>query len=406
MSRSPIPPPRIFYVGMVCTSRYLERSGRQGTVGAASGKMHSIVSALRLVERRAFLISLPFVVGGSGRVPGLRVKDGSVPAIFLPAYRPPTQRKLFGALALAWFALRRVRSQDTVLVYNHAVEYLLALLILRSRGVKIVQDIEDLPIRSETGMRGLFNRLSFSMTRKLTAAETVTVSNQMGGDLGLDKFLAVHGVASVVADDQSKKKWAKLSSGGSLRVHFGGSMASSTGLRIFYDAVRYISEDASQLGRELNFVVTGFGELDQIKALAAQLHGGTVQIEVLDDLSRSDYVRTLQSCHASLSLKDPASDIASTTFPSKVIEITSFGLSLVASQVSDVSVLFDDDSAWLLPEYDHQTLADILIEMTKDPQAVRRRAEAGKAVAMDRFSPFIVGQELAEFLEVEPYRYA
>lgn len=406
MSHSPILPPRIFYVGMVCTSRYLERGERQGTVGAASGKMLSIVSALRLVKRRAFLVSLPFVVGGTSHSSGLIVRDNKAPAVFLPVPRSRSQRKLFGSLILAWFALRRVRRQDTVLFYNHAVEYLMTLVILRIRGIRAFHDIEDLPIRSEPRLRGLINRLSYDVTRALTAAETVTVSNEMGRNLNLGKFLAVHGVASVPVDDDGGQKWAELDGGGALRVHFGGSMASSTGLRIFCDAVRYISENASQLGRELNFVVTGFGALDQIKALAGKLHAGPVLVEVHNDLSRNDYVQTLQSCHASLSLKDPASDIASTTFPSKVIEVTSFGLSLVTSQVSDVSGIFDDDSAWLLPEYHHQTLAAILIEMTNDPQAVRRRAEAGQAVAMDRFTPLIVGQDLAEFLEVEPYRHA
>ncbi len=57
--------PRIFYVGMVCTDAYVKAIREDAFVGAASGKMSSVVSALRLAGRRSVLVSLPFV--GKGR---------------------------------------------------------------------------------------------------------------------------------------------------------------------------------------------------------------------------------------------------------------------------------------------------------------------------------------------------
>ncbi len=96
--------------------------------------------------------------------------------------------------------------------------------------------------------------------------------------------------------------------------------------------------------------------------------------------------------------KSPESTISSTTFPSKVIEIASRGLSLVSTRVSDVGDIFTDDAAWLLPQFSDRALSDILRDMARNPAEVRRRADAGQALARARFAPLAVGRALSEFL--------
>lgn len=394
--------PRIFYVGMVCTGAYVKAIGEDAFVGAASGKMSSVVSALRLAGRRAVLVSLPFIGRGPERQPGCLCRRDGFPALFLPVRRSPFARKALGTFMLAWFAMRRVRRQDTILFYNHALEYLLALLILRMRGVSVFQDIEDLPTGADRGLRGLLNRLGFNLMFKLASARKVTVSNQVGNALDLEDFLAIQGIAAETVTAGESGKWAQFEAGAPLRVHYGGTLMASTGLDLFCAAVAHLDATTEPIGRRIEFIVTGIGDLNRIRDQALALRSEWLRIEVHQGVSRAVYFELLDSCHASLSLRSPDSEISNTTFPSKVIEITSRGLSLVSTRVSDVGDIFPDDAVWLLPQFSDQALSDILRHMARSPSEVRRRADAGQALARERFAPLAVGRALAKFLDVGP----
>lgn len=395
---------RIFYIGMICTEAYVQAIGEDCFIGAAAGKMSAVAAALRRAGRRTVLVSLPFAGGSGGSLPGRLMRGDGFAALFLPARRSPFVRKALGLFSLGWFAWRRVRRGDTVLFYNHAVEYLLALLILRLRGVAVFQDIEDVPTADDRGMRGLLNRLSFKLMFGLSSARKVTVSDQVGRALNLREFIAVQGIAARIAVDDASGKWERLDAGAPLRVHYGGTLMASTGLDLFCSAVRLLDEPGSEPARRIEFVVTGKGDFDRIRKIAASLRSDRLGIEVFPAAERSAYFDLLDACHASLSLKSPESEISSTTFPSKVIEIASRGLALVSTRVSDVGDIFSDDEAWLLPRFSDGCLADAILDMARNPTNVRRRAEAGQAMARARFAPLAVGRALTGFLEGRPIR--
>lgn len=392
--------PRIFYVGMVCTSSYVTAIKEDAFVGAASGKISSVVSALRLAGHNAVMVSLPFLGRGTRRQPSRLCRGDGFPALFLSVHRSSITRKVFGIITLACFALRRVRPSDTILFYNHAVEYLLALLILRFRGVSVFQDIEDMPISADRGMRGLLNRFGFNVMFALTSTRKVTVSNQVGNALHLSDFLAIQGVASETDAERCSEKWAQLEADAPLRVHYGGSLMVATGLDLFCTAIERLDAASRPNDKIIEFIVTGIGDVERIYDLASALRSDRLRIEVHQEVSRSAYLKLLNSCHVSLSLRSPVSEISCTTFPSKVIEITSHAIALIATRVSDVGDIFNDDEAWLLPHFTPQALTDILLEMARNPADVRRRADAGKAKARLRFSSLSVGSALAEFLKV------
>ena len=178
---------RVFYIGMITTDGYGRAVGEKTYAGAAARKMILVVRALRSVGHRAFVVSLPFVGTGAARLGygPVTTTDGGAPALFLATLRSRYLRKLFGPLVLAGFAGRQVGRQDTVIVYNHAVEYLPALLLLRLKGVRIVQDIEDAPTGEETGLRGTLNRLSFVATSALTVRRKMVVADHVARELGL-----------------------------------------------------------------------------------------------------------------------------------------------------------------------------------------------------------------------------
>jgi len=390
---------RIFYVGMVCSDSYLKTIREKAFVGAAAGKMISIVSALRTIGERAVLVSLPFVGTGPYRQPGCLCRGDGIPALFLPTWRSPVLRKMLGTFSIAWFALRRVCRHDTILFYNHGIEYSLALLILRVRGVAVFQDIEDLPMRTESGMRGFLNRVGFLLMVKLSATRKVTVSNQIANSLKLNNFLAIQGVFREKDALSRNEKWAQLEVGNPLRVHFGGSLNTATGLDLFCDTVVNLDTVIEPFSRSIDFIVTGIGDLNRIRNLASSLKSHWLRIEVHQGVARRDYFKLLDSCHVSLSLRMPSSDYSSTTFPSKVIEIASRGLCLVSTSVSDVSDIFDDNSASILAHFSVQDLSASLKFLANNPVEVRRRADAGFAIAKTRFSPHGVGRALAAFMD-------
>lgn len=393
-------PGRVFYFGMVNTPAYCASRGLDLYVGAAAGKMMGVLLALRSVGLRAWLVTLPILNGRAS--PGLQAAGvgRDIPSFHLGSCRSPWLRRAWGAVGFLRFSLSRVRSHDRVIVYNHALEYLPALIVLALRGVVVFHDIEDLPRRDERGIRGLFNRLGFWVTHRLTSSRKLVASCQIGERVNIPRYLPVYGLFSgQPAFNASHSKWSNLSEGQPLRVHYGGTLAQETGLDLFLAAVQILSRGEVQDGPAVTLCVTGAGDLDRIREVGSSLAGGRLQLEVYNAVSREAYLELLGSCHASLALKLSTSSLASTTFPSKVIEIASHGLALVSTRVSDVPLIFDEGAAFLLESESPEALAGLLQTMSRSPAEVVRRAEAGHRLVRERFSDRVVGDALNRFLE-------
>lgn len=391
---------RILYIGMVATKSYLAHSGGSTLVGAAAGKMVAVTAALRIVGRRAFLVSLPFPGPDAERphLPALATSGDGVPALFLPVSRAPFLRKLRGMWSLAAFAATGVRQSDIVLFYNHALEYLPGLLILRLRGVRVFQDIEDTPIDADTGLRGLLNRIGYRTMFGLSSHRKITVSDQLGRRLGLREYHAVQGVASVATKGYLLDRWEALLDGGPLRIHFGGTLQRSTGIDLFCDALVDLKSRDRSGCMPIVIEVTGMGDLSRIAEISADLPSD-VAIRVHGPVSREAYEAIVEQSHVGLSLRLPDEEISWTTFPSKVIEITSQGLALVSTRVSDVEAIFGAEDAYLLSDATPQALGSAILDMARSPEVVALRAEAGRNVTSKRFALQRVGLSLARFLE-------
>ncbi|TCJ39570.1 hypothetical protein E0504_10745 [Parafrankia sp. BMG5.11] len=362
--------------------------------------MSAVVSALRRCGDRAALISLPVPKRRSNYQAAFVSRQDGFPACFLASHGNPFVRKLITCVSLFFFVWRAVRPGDRVLLYNHAIEYAPALLLLRALRVPVYHDIEDVPTMHERGLRGAINKASFEFVYRLTSVRKVTASNQIARELRLKNFKAVQGIFTTEALRSSRlDKWQQLQRGGALRVHFGGTLSPATGTDVFCDAILQLSMSVKNSSlREIVFVVTGVGDLDRIKHLSEYVRSPRVRIEVYPAVSRAQYLDLLDSCHGSLSLKSPSSEISRTTFPSKVVEITSRGLSLVATRISDVVHIFDENMVWFLTHFSGEALCEILEEMSENPDEVRRRADLGRARSEANFSSNAVGTELSKFL--------
>lgn len=393
--------PRIFYCGMVNTPGYAARVSEPLHIGAASNKMTGVVRAMRDAGAKAYLVSMP-VLGQKARkrrIGACIQRDRDGPQVFLPVVANRYVRKVNALFGFAWFCVARVRKTDRVIIYNHAVEYFLGTLILALRGNKPFLDVEDAPREDEGGWQGLAGRNLFSQFLRLSTDRKLTVSHALAKVLGLHRYCVVYGVTKRGAGtpDVHQSSWGEATPK-PVRVHYGGSLTADTGVNLFCDAVDLLIGLLPRDVPQVHFVVTGFGSGAQIKALETRCAGTGVSISYYPDLSPSEYLDQFRRCHAALSLKLPESEMAMTTFPSKVVEITAQGLLLISTQASDVPALFDSSSAVLLPEATPDVLARAILSVIEDLPHMQQVARRGQKRAMELFGSESVGKRIVDFL--------
>lgn len=388
---------------MIATDTYGRAVDEHVYSGAAARKMLSVAESMRDVGMRVVIVSLPClgIDAKRGFYPSRVTREAGVPVVFLMALRSRYLRKMLAPLALLAFCFRYIGRQDAVILYNHSIEYLPALILLRLLGIKVVQDIEDAPADNEKGARGFLNRASFAVTLRLTAPRKMVVARHVAEGLGLKDFVVIHGVASAAGragavEDQSL--WEQLKGGGPLRVHFGGTLIPETGVDLFCEAVQQLARLEDKLAREVSFKVTGIGRVDKITGLQRQLKSRKISVELLPELGSAEYASLMKTCHASLSLKRPGASMSNTTFPSKVIEITATGLALVATKVGDVADIFDENSSYLLSSYDADSLVGVIFDMAAHPDRVQAVATRGLMVCSKEFAPETIGLRMTRLL--------
>ncbi len=91
--------------------------------------------------------------------------------------------------------------------------------------------------------------------------------------------------------------------------------------------------------------------------------------------------------------------VTETTFPSKVVEITSHGLLLITTRTSDVPMLFDSTQAIFLEAATGAALAAAIEAALADPAGMARIAEQGHRRAAELFDARAVGHRLLAFLD-------
>ena len=395
------------FVGVVLNRAHDRRDravGERIYSGAATRKMLLVTAALRSVGHLAAVVSLPFVGTKAARAGyrGILQTEQGVPVAFLPTLRSKYFRKVVGPLVLACFAARRVRRGDTVILYNHAIELLPALAILRLKGRSVVHDIEDAPNPETRGIRRLMSRVSFFAIFRFTRSRKMVVSEEVARLLDLDDYVVVRGVARFPDADtrpMGAARWEELRGGGDLRLHFGGSLVAANGVDLFCEAIALLAESEDRMSRPVTFTITGVGDMDKIRDAATRIQGrGKLKVEILPELSVDEFVEAISHCHGALSLRRPGAGNADTTFPSKVIEITAAGMALVSTRLGDVAEIYDR-SAYFLDDYSPRALAEIIVAMSGDTDGVARVAEDGFRTAKRHFSLVNVGNQMTRLFQ-------
>jgi glycosyltransferase involved in cell wall biosynthesis len=109
------------------------------------------------------------------------------------------------------------------------------------------------------------------------------------------------------------------------------------------------------------------------------------------------YKAILRQAHIGLCLKLPARSMGETTFPSKVVELSSQGLHVISTRVSDVPLLFDETTATLLHEATPRSLAHALVTIVRNGCEANTIALNGQNRITSLLSAEKVGFELLRF---------
>lgn len=365
--------------------------------------MTSIVHAMRVVKAKAYLVSMPNLgkKSQSFYVASTVLRDRDCPQIFLPVIANRYLRKIHAIFSFAWFCAVNVREADRVVFYNHALEYVLGLVILALRGNRPILDVEDAAREDQTGWDGFVGQPLFYLIYRSTRDRKLVVSEALAEKLGMRQYCVVYGTTRTgvgLEVGRRRAPWFASDSCEPLKIHYGGSLSADTGVDLFCNAVDLLMGSLRRDACLLEFIVTGFGSEEKIRALKERSGGTGVRISFHPDLSPEEYFEQLHRCHAGLSLRLPDSQMSLTTFPSKVVEITSHGLLLISTKASDVPLLFDASNSVLLSTASAMALAEAIMSVVSNPKGMQQVARCGQARAMELFDSKRVGTRVVNFV--------
>lgn len=385
------PTRRIYYISNVFEESVKDQRRITTDSPAANRKVISLCQAVKRAGGDVEIISL-----GRGRVkgswksyPATTAHAGIVPITYLHFMDVPVVTHLCTMISLLVTVLIHTRRDSVFVFYNFSIHYLLALLYCHVTGKRCILDLEDGLRGDDTNVRSLPSAWLLKIHNICCRAGVMLAAMALKGQTSGQQTFVCYGV-----DDG--KKVARDWSGWPLQIHLGGSLLEDTGAELFLETLKLLTVRNPQLFTKLRFIVTGFGPYADAIRLAAEgemssflcFHGNA---------TLSEYERVIQHSHIGLCLKLPESSMGATTFPSKVIELVSNGLLLVSTRVSDVPLIFDDGSAFLLDAATPEALAEIFERIALNPDKARDIAMNGRMMLLSKFSEAKVGKELLQF---------
>jgi Glycosyl transferases group 1 len=396
----PMVRPRFIYLCNAVDEKVCEKRRITSDSPAATRKVLQVALALRQQAVGAMALSL-----GRGRQLGTgkwfsarATRVSGVPVVYGPFFDFPVITHFVTLLGLLPLVLRlRKRSvSPVILAYNRLPHYWLAMELARLFGFRRFLDLEDGETRTEKN--GVRERIACSMSarfNKLCDAGAMLASNALKRQYPGQNTICCYGVAEASG---AKRDWRS----GKIVVLLGGTLQRDTGANLFIEAIELLRNASGERMEELDFVVTGKGEMaSAIKSLADR--PGLPKVIFLGSVSRERYRSVVARAHVGLCLKLPSSDLGDTTFPSKVVEIASSGLLLLTTRVSDVPGLFMEDGALYLGDESPEQLAGLLRWLIDNRDTAESIALIGQGRISEICRSETVGKSLKNFFFPSPH---
>ncbi len=362
---------------------------------AATKKVIDVSSALKKSGCYPIILSLgrggPFSLGQRYSAKSLRVNG--IPIIYALFWDIPLLTyiiSVFSILILVWRLRKRLKG-SSVVVYNRLTFYVLAVALGKILGANCYLDLEDGDSKEDTSfitkcitiiMRIYYNKVCNS-------GAILAMSNLRQQYTG-KKTICCYGVAS---EYNNFHDWETKT----IRVILGGTLQLNTGSQLFAETISYMRECGGPDMNKVEFFITGKGEMGGILSdLENDIRHPKVTF--FGEVSSSKYRDILNKSHVGLSIKLSSSDISNTTFPSKVIELSSDGLLLLSTRISDVPIIFKDDGAIYIDKLEPSHLASQIFWIINNKKQAQIIANKGRNYVLATCSEKKVGLQLKQFL--------
>lgn len=361
---------------------------------AATQKVLQMSSALADAGVKTILLSL----GRGGQkgtwrwYPARARRFNSKTVLYAPFFDAPVLTHfvtLLGLLPLIYCLKKPTSGTRVVLAYNRLPYYVLGLLLARIFGWHSFLDLEDGEIVGSASLRSRCIAALGRSINQLCDSGAVLASRALASAYPSKNTLCCYGVSGAAGKDRN---WQ-----GKVRILLGGTLQHNTGATLLMDAVKKLRSTTDPILKDLEFIVTGKGPMaPELRAFAET--PGEPAVKFMGSLPRKEYRELVEEAQVGLCLKLVSSSLCDTTFPSKVIEITSSGLLLLSTQVSDVPWLFKQDEAFFLEDEQPESLANACCWLLKNRSEASEMAKRGQAKAQEKFSARNVGESLKAFL--------
>ena len=239
--------------------------------------------------------------------------------------------------------------------------------------MKCYLDLEDSALIEGAGLiKFLGIKLNKFLFDSLCSHGSMLVNSGLTEKVKTRNNIICYGVVTKQADIV-ESRWL----GKSMHFLLGGSLLRETGVQLLLDAVKILNSEFSSYKGKFVIDVTGYGNMAKdLDLLSKHEGGGWITYHGRVSMDRYNYL--LSKSHVGLCLKLPSSEMSAQTFPSKTIEIASFGKLLLTTKLGDVALLFGEDGAYYLTEESGRDLAEMIISIVKDPAASMRTAKTGQ----------------------------
>ena len=382
---------RFFYISNAFEESVKRLRAISGDSPAASGKVIRLCNAVRTQGGKATIISLGRCrQRGSWKLyPATIRRIERVPVIYAAYYDAPLLTHFVSTCSLLFILLEITRRDSVLIFYNFLSYYVPSLILHRLTGHRCLMDLEDGCRSDETSLKGRINHFMLRIHNAFCDGGVMLASSALMEQTPLRPAMVCYGVAPVV---QSNKDWRTAP----LQVLFGGALFKDTGVELFLESLNLLITRRPDIVSKIRLVVTGFGDMSENIREAAHTHFKGF-VEFRGTVSSKEYIELLHESHVGLCLKMPDMSMGATTFPSKVVEMTAFGLLVVSTKVSDVPSLFTEETGVLLNKACPEYLAQALLDIADFPEKHRNIALQGQRELTSVLSSQRVGAELLAF---------
>jgi glycosyltransferase involved in cell wall biosynthesis len=315
-------------------------------------------------------------------------------------YAPFSERKLFSeflsliSLSYIIFRLRRYSGSTSVVFWNRTSAYIPSLFMSYILGFSRFLDLEDgdLPI-SSSSLADIYISFKRVVYNRLCSSGAIISCNALSSSLAGRRHFCYYGVSEIVVDRR------EIDSRSKIVFLMCGTLSIDTGALTLYKAIRLLRELHESWVDRLEFVITGKG--DCINAFEQFVNTDFApSVKVMGRLNDLEYNDVLASAHVGLALKQVNGPLATTTFPSKVIEMASAGLLVITTDISDVKAVLGDNGAVYLTDDEPERLISAIRWIVANPGMANAISESGAAVVRDKLSLSSGGLALKNYLSV------